>query len=123
MDAALHGLIYQQALPANCILHTFSSYAAVLLAQHKNKETLTLCADEILSQERSIDLPLFDNETDILVLIEKIKAKWQTVHQAQALMVRGVGLYSWGTTVFEAKRYTECLAFLLECEYLHKLVK
>ena len=60
---------------------------------------------------------IFDNTQDIASLAEEVAAhlrdpnrRWQ-----HGFMMRQHGLYTWGRTLFEARRHIEIFEFLFEC--------
>lgn len=123
-EAALHGMIYQLSSQTNCVLHTHSVPVTVFSMLKSNANKISFHGYEMqktieghLSHEETMDLYIFDNDQDIPRLAEQVKAIWDEVKKANGLIVRGHGLYSWGKTVFDAKRHMEGLEFLVECEF------
>ncbi|MBS0288301.1 MAG: methylthioribulose 1-phosphate dehydratase [Proteobacteria bacterium] len=123
-EAALHGMIYQLNLATNCVLHTHSVPVTVLSMLEKQAQKITFYGYEMQktiagnpTHEAELDLPIFDNSQDIPKLALEVKARWDAVKKAQGFIVRGHGLYSFGPTVFDAKRHMEGLEFLVSCEF------
>lgn len=123
-EAALHGMIYQLSLATNCVLHTHSVPVTVLSMLEKTAQKITFHGYEMQktiegnpTHEADLDLWIFDNSQDIPSLALQVKEKWEQVKKAQGFIVRGHGLYSFGRTVFEAKRHMEGIEFLVACEF------
>lgn len=126
-EAALHGMIYQLSEKAQCVLHTHSMSVTVLSMLPDAGDCISFQGYEMVktiagfqSHDETLKLAVFDNNQDIPALAECVKNKWQSVHFASGLIVRGHGLYSWGNSVSEAKRHMEGLEFLVECELNRK---
>ena len=121
-EAPLHGMIYQLSKKASCVLHTHSVPATVL-SMLTTKKSIDFCGYEMQktiqgfsSHEETLSLFLFDNDQDMQRLKELVKKSWEEVKSAHGILLRGHGLYSWGSSIADAKRHMEGLEFLLECE-------
>jgi len=122
-EAALHGMIYQLSPHTHCVLHTHS-VAVTVLSMLPDTDNKLIFKDYEMQKTISgfethksvLELMVFDNNQDIPLLAKQVKSNWDAVSKASGLIVRGHGLYSWGTSVFDAKRHMEGLEFLVECE-------
>ena len=129
-EAYLHGLIYQLAPTTNCVLHTHS-IASTVLSMHKSKEMhfsfqgyeMQKVIAGIISHEDNLDLYIFDNDQNMPRLAQAVKELWPRIHMAHGFVVRGHGLYSWGSSIFEATRHMEGLEFLFQCELAKAQIK
>lgn len=117
-EAALH-IAIAQTWNAGSILHTHSIFSTLASEQHAEKKSLTISGLEMLkalsginTHECSVTIPIFENNQNINFLAEIVKERKETI--SHAFLLRGHGLYTWGTTFEEAKRHTEALEFLLE---------
>jgi methylthioribulose-1-phosphate dehydratase len=122
-ETALHGMIYQMDPKAQCVLHTHSVPVTALSLYNKEAQKWSLTGYEMqkvisgfTSHEQTLEVFIFDNDQDIPRLAQAVKEMWPQMHRAYAFMVRGHGLYTWGTSVEEAKRHMEGLEFLFSCE-------
>ena len=65
-----------------------------------------------------VEVPVFDNDQDIARLGQAVEEYVKSHGLPVGYLIRGHGLYSWGATVFDARRQVEALEFLLECEWM-----
>ncbi len=117
-EAALH-IAIAQTWQAGSVLHTHSVFSTVLSEKHAKDGALNIKGLEMLkalsgvrTHDTSISIPIFENNQDMSVLASIVKNRKDTI--SHAFLLRGHGLYTWGTTFEEAKRHTEALEFLLE---------
>ena len=128
-EGHLHGMIYALSAETQCVLHTHSVPVTLLsLLKSKQKDIIFQQYEMqksirgIESHEQPLHLTLFENDQDMVRLSEQVKLRWQEVAPAHGLLVRGHGLYSWGNSIFEAKRHMEGLEFMVQCELLKSQV-
>ncbi len=117
-EAALHVLIARE-WQAGSILHTHSIYSSLLSMKHASEGQISFEGLEMLkalngvsSHEAKISIPIFENNQDMNYLASLINKRKETI--SHAFLLKGHGLYAWGTTFEEAKRQLEALEFLLE---------
>ncbi len=127
-EAPLHGMIYQLLPDAMCVLHTHSVPATVLSMLH-SKPTIDFTGYEmqktiqgISSHTESLSLKIYDNDQDMHRLALQVYSSWEEAKKAYGILLRGHGIYSWGSSVSDAKRHMEGLEFLLECELMKRKV-
>lgn len=126
-ETALHLMIYQQFPNIGAVLHTHSPTATVLSMaptttqlEFRNYEILKAFPD-IDSHEAEIFIPIYDNDQDIPSLAETIKADLPKM-SVPGFLIRGHGLYTWGTRLRDADRHLEALEFLLNCDILRRQI-
>ncbi len=123
-ETLIHAAIYAQEPTAHAVFHTHSVPATTLsrtTAKHLHfhgyemQKSIRGCS----THEATLILPLVENTQDMEHLYHELKASWSHFAPVPGFILKGHGLYAWGTSIFEAKRHTEGFEFLLECE-LHR---
>lgn len=121
-EALLHTQLYNWRADVQAVLHTHSVNATVLsrlvAAEYIefNGYELQKAFKGINSHEQPLLVPVFENDQDIPRLAEQVQ-RWLDVHpDCQGYLIRGHGLYTWGTSMQEALRHIEAFEFLLACE-------
>jgi methylthioribulose-1-phosphate dehydratase len=117
-EVALH-LAVVRALPGvGAVVHTHSLAAtevslagdvAVELSGFEQLKALYGVHDPELSQR----LPIFDNDQNLSRLAERCHAVLAG-HPTHGFLIRGHGLYTWGSDIAAARRHVESLEHLLE---------
>ncbi len=120
-ETALHSAIYQLYPEVHCVLHTHSVFGTILSKRLLTQGALYLSDYELLkgfsgvrTHEVVVKIPIFANTQDIPSLAEKLLA-YAAVDEMRAFLIAGHGMYTWGSTIAEAKRHVEVVEFLLEC--------
>ena len=67
--------------------------------------------------ERRERVPIIANTQDYRVLAEELTAVLAQNPAVHGVLLSGHGLYTWGTSVAEARRHVEALEFLFEVEW------
>ena len=123
-EALLHLVLYRVRQTANAVLHTHSATGVTLTRAMKEATLITFDSHEILkafpgitTHDTRVAIPIFDNTQDMQALAVHVGTVLRPSPQTPAFLIRGHGLYSWGTTMAEARRVIEATEFLLECEY------
>lgn len=126
-ETLLHCQLYRQSPATGAVLHTHSPASTVLSRRH---DTIRLEGYELLkifagieTHETAVEVPVFENDQDISRLSRVVEAHMSTERAAHAYLIRGHGLYAWGSTVDEARHRVEALEFLFECELHEQLLK
>jgi methylthioribulose-1-phosphate dehydratase len=110
------------ATGAASVLHVHS-VANTLLSEHFGTQGgFTLRGYEMLkglsgvtTHEAAVFVPIFANSQDIPRLSDEV-AKLLAAHpDLRGFLLAGHGLYAWGGSLEEAKRYVEIFEFLFEC--------
>jgi methylthioribulose-1-phosphate dehydratase len=108
---------------AGAVLHTHSVWGTLLSEAKGDAGGLALSGYEMLkglsgvtSHEHGEWLPILDNTQDYDRMTREVKAALAQNPRAHGLLLRGHGLYTWGSDLEEAQRHVEVLEFLLEVE-------
>jgi methylthioribulose-1-phosphate dehydratase len=130
-ECLLHEAIYQHNPTANAIYHIHSPYWTLLssrLGQLTHPTVFPLPALEMLKglgakshteQHAVLTLP---NSQYMPELVALLAPYWETF-TVPGFVLQGHGLYTWGSTVFEAKRHVEIFEFLAQQCYLEATLK
>ena len=126
-ETLLHTLLYENP-DVNVILHTHSLNGTVISAAHKNDGEVKLSGFELLKElngvnthDTTVSVPVFPNMQDIKRLSHEVRRYMRGRSDFRAFLMSGHGLYSWGKTVAEAKKYIEIFEFLFECTFNLKI--
>ena len=105
---------------ATCILHTHSIWNTVVSIRASGSQ-LELTGFEMLkglegvkTHEHIEQVPVFENSQDIPALARKVSARLRKQPGLHGFLLRGHGLYTWGSNVAEARRHVEIFEFLFE---------
>src|SRR5690554_7034898 len=126
-ETLLHTRLYRRDAGIGAVLHTHS-LKATLVSMHcgpqitfEGLELLKAFAGQSTHDTRLV-IPVFDNSQDIAALAAEVE-RWMAVHgTGHAYLIRGHGLYTWGSDLPEALRHLEALEFLLDY-YWHAVCK
>lgn len=128
-ETALHCAIYRLFPDAHCVLHTHTVLNTILSQHFLPQKALILANYEILkglegikTHQVFVEIPIFDNTQDIPALAKQVESYAQT-SELRAFLLAGHGMYTWGSTIADAKRHVEVIEFLLECEYRKLVLK
>ncbi|MGK7915332.1 MAG: methylthioribulose 1-phosphate dehydratase [Prochloraceae cyanobacterium] len=129
-ETPLHTTLYTLAEAIDTVLHTHTVSATVLSTYFQDRNSLIFHGYEmqkslsaVTTHEAKVCLPIFNNNQNIPLLAEELKQRWHQEAFSHGFLVRGHGLYAWGTSVSEAKRHLEGLEFLLSCELNRMLLE
>ena len=123
-ETLLHCAVYKLFPGVHCVLHTHTVLNTVVSQLLQEQAYIELKDYEILkgfsgikTHEVSVKIPIFANTQDIAALsIELAEFVRKSDSELRAFLIAGHGMYTWGTTVADAKRHVEVVEFLLECE-------
>jgi methylthioribulose-1-phosphate dehydratase len=94
------------------------AHAQLVIKDFEMQKALT----DIKSHASEISIPIFDNSQDMTDLVGALEHYLaDEAGRVPGFLVRGHGLYAWGTSLDEAKRHAEGLEFLIECTLLESL--
>lgn len=118
-ELGLHLQLYRRDPDIGAVLHTHSLNATVisqLISDECRFEGLELLKafDGITSHESELSVPVFDNTQDIVSLSERVEQYMQAYGQGHGYLIRGHGLYTWGSTMSDCMRHIDALEYLLE---------
>jgi methylthioribulose-1-phosphate dehydratase len=123
-ETLLHCQLYRLFPPVGAVLHGHSVAATVLSMAGE----ITFTGYEILkafgftTHELDVSLPVFENDQDIARLAASIEADL-VADPPIGYVIRGHGVYAWGTSVEHAFWRLEALEFLLTCELERRRIK
>ncbi|MGB3200805.1 MAG: methylthioribulose 1-phosphate dehydratase [Nodosilinea sp.] len=131
-ETQLHTSLYQAYPEVGAVLHTHSvhgvSLSRWLLGQ--GHDTLVLSNYELLkalpgitTHDIEVAVPIVANSQDMAALSEAVLARLGAVQTPVGYLIAGHGLYSWGTTVAQARMATEALEVLVSCALQDGLLK
>jgi len=119
-ETLLH-LAIVQARGAAAVLHTHSVWGTILSDLHANERGLAIEHYEMLKGLVGVTthvhrewVPIVENDQDMPRLAGVVRDVLATNPDAHAFLIRGHGLYTWGTSIDEAERHVEILEFLFE---------
>ncbi|MGA6097043.1 methylthioribulose 1-phosphate dehydratase [Stutzerimonas marianensis] len=121
-ETLLHTQLYRWKPDIGAVLHTHSVNATVL-SRLSPGDSLVFADYElqkafqgVSTHESQVLVPVFDNDQDIERLASRVQP-WLDAHpDCVGYLIRGHGLYTWGTEMTDALRQVEAFEFLFECE-------
>lgn len=127
-ETLLHALIYERHPEAAFVLHSHSVYGTVL-SRSLGEGDIVFRDYELQKAFAGIDthdtqfiVPVFSNSQDMAFLASKIARHMDDRGVAHCFVLAGHGIYTWGSSIADAKRHLEALEFLFECEYKSRLL-
>ncbi len=122
-ETLIHTMLYTDS-KVGAVLHTHSVFNTVLSEFFAKTGGINIVDYEVIkgignikSHETAIFLPIFPNSQDIATLSDDIRVYLSKNPDTHGLLLAGHGLYTWGSTLAEAKRHIEAFEFLMECIY------
>jgi methylthioribulose-1-phosphate dehydratase len=122
-ETGLHAVIYRERADAYAIVHVHTIWNTIVSGRFADQGYLPLRGYELLkglsgvgTHEYEERVPILENSQDYGDLARKLAAALRTFGQAHGLLLSRHGLYTWGTSVAEARRHLEALEFLFEVE-------
>lgn len=119
-ETALHVEIVR-ARAAAAVLHTHSVWGTILSDLHAADRGLAIEGYEMLKGLDGVRthahrewLPILENDQDMSRLAAAMRDLLDRQPGAHGVLLRGHGLYTWGTSIDDAERHVEILEFLLE---------
>ncbi len=119
-EVLLH-LAIVRALNAGAVLHTHSVWSTVLSGTLASQVGLALEGYEMLKGLEGVRthqhrewLPILENSQDMVELSQRVTQVLRENPGTHGFLLRGHGLYTWGSSLPEAKRHVEILEFLME---------
>lgn len=129
-ETVLHSCLYQLDKRIQSVLHVHS-VNNTLLSRHCSGPGLAVSGFEmqkalsgIGTHETTLHIPVFDNSQDMPALANLVSDAWQSgLIKVPGLLVRGHGLYAWGSSIKEARRHVEGFEFLFDCLWQERLME
>lgn len=117
-EALLHAPIYELT-EAKFVAHTHTVHNT--LASLAQGSTFSISGLEMVkalrgnrTHEMTEYVPILENSQDIASLAKLLKANLLEFPNCHGILLRGHGLYTWGSDIFETKRHLEAFEFLFE---------
>ncbi|HYL97824.1 MAG TPA: methylthioribulose 1-phosphate dehydratase [Blastocatellia bacterium] len=114
-------LAVARATSAGSVLHTHSVWSTLLSESFAPDAGLALEGYEMLKGLAGVTthlhrewLPILDNTQDWAAAAPGIESLLKKDPNLHGFLIRGHGLYTWGSNLIEARRHVEILEFLLE---------
>lgn len=122
-ETRLHAVIYRARSDAAAILHVHTVWNTILSGHFAHTGHLPLAGYEILKGLSGVTSHLHEERIPILInsqsydhLAAEFSAALDRYPEAHGVLLSRHGLYTWGTSVAEARRHLEALEFLFEVE-------
>jgi methylthioribulose-1-phosphate dehydratase len=119
-EAQLHVAIVRE-LKARAVLHTHSVWSTVLSGAYASQSGLALEGYEMLKGLEGVRthqhrewLPILENSQNMIELSQRVTETLRANPGVHGFLLREHGLYTWGSSLQEAKRHVEILEFLME---------
>jgi len=120
-ETELHMQIYDMYSRANCVLHVHSLHATVISLLRDSVELrgmeLLKALPGIETHEQTIHIPVLQNSQHMPDIMREF-SEVSPGEQLPAYLIRGHGMYCWGSSIDETLRIVEALDFLMQCELL-----
>lgn len=122
-EAALHVVVYRERPEARAIAHVHTVWNTLLSVRCVAAGGVTVENYELLKALSGVSthahreqIPIIANTQDYTALAEELALVLKKNPAAHGVLLSGHGLYTWGTSVAEARRHLEALEFLFEVE-------
>jgi len=119
-EALMHIAIVR-SINASVVLHTHSVCSTVLSSVYASKGGIMFEGYEMLKGLEGVQthqhhewLPILENSQDMIQLSQVIQTTLRKHKYIHGFLLRGHGLYTWGSSVHQAKCHVEILEFLME---------
>jgi methylthioribulose-1-phosphate dehydratase len=122
-ETALHVVLYRERPDAAAVLHVHSVWNTLLSARFANLGYVPMEDYELLkglsgvtTHEHRELVPVLRNSQNYGELSAALALALRQFPDAHGVLLSAHGLYTWGTSVAEARRHLEALEFLFEVE-------
>ncbi len=122
-ETGLHIVIYRDRPDARAILHVHTIWNTLLSGRFAPRGYVPLEGYELLKALSGVtthahleQVPILENTQDYDALARALASTIAAHPRAHGVLLNRHGLYTWGTTVAEARRHLEALEFLFEVE-------
>ena len=122
-ETLLH-LAIVETTGAGAVLHTHSVFNTLLSEHFLDQGKLVLSGYEMLkglegvqTHEAVVRIPILPNSQDMQSFSQTVRLLLSATSLTYGFLVAGHGLYTWGDTLFQARRHLEILEFLFELTY------
>jgi methylthioribulose-1-phosphate dehydratase len=128
-ETLIHTTIYKLFPKTKFILHTHSKPSTLLSFLDADNGFIEFAGYEVLkglpnttTHDTVIKIPIFDNDQD-MVRFSKMLHTYAVSLQNSAFVMQKHGIYVWGETLEETKRYLEIYEYLMDLELTLKQIK
>lgn len=122
-ETLLH-LAIVQATGAGAVLHTHSVFNTLLSVVYQAQGQLAIAGYEMLkglegitTHDTTVSIPILPNSQDMRQVSQEVRQLLASTPRTYGVLLAGHGLYTWGDTLFQARRHLEILEFLFELTY------
>lgn len=122
-ETLLH-LAIVTATGAGAVLHTHSVFNTLLSMVYQTQGQLAIAGYEMLkglegitTHDTTVQIPILPNSQDMQQVSCDVRQLLASTPQTHGVLLAGHGLYTWGDTLFQARRHLEILEFLFELTY------
>jgi len=110
-DPAIGAILHVHSI-ANTLLSRIGQPSALVFEGYEMQKAISGQADHL----GRLVLPVVDNSQDMDTLAAAVDVRFDEIGPVYAFLVRGHGIYAWGTDIVTAQRHLEGWEFLLACE-------
>lgn len=120
-ETAIHRFLYEHFPKTQVILHSHELYS--VLASQRMPEVcfqgyeLQKAFVGVLSHEEEVRIPIIPNSQDMNDILSQLILRKEALKYG-LFSIENHGYYTWGTTLFEAKRSVEAFAYLCKVLFL-----
>jgi len=122
-ESGLHAMLYDRRPQAQAIAHVHTVWNTLLSAECVAAGHVAVEGYELLKALSGVEthrhcerIPVVANAQDYRVLAEQLRSALDEHPLAHGVLLSAHGLYTWGSSVAEARRHLEALEFLFEVE-------
>jgi len=122
-ESGLHAMLYNRRPQAQAIAHVHTVWNTLLSAECVAAGHVAVEGYELLKALSGVEthrhcerIPVVANAQDYRVLAEQLRSALDEHPLAHGVLLSAHGLYTWGSSVAEARRHLEALEFLFEVE-------
>ncbi|MBT8077022.1 MAG: methylthioribulose 1-phosphate dehydratase [Gammaproteobacteria bacterium] len=125
----LHCALYRLDNNIGAVMHTNSATSTVLSRTadsdlYFEHYEMQKAFDGIESHIGGLGLVILENSQEIPSIVEELKQRWNGGDiSAPGFLIRGHGLYAWGSSMDDAQRHVEGLEFLMTCAWQEMIAK
>jgi methylthioribulose-1-phosphate dehydratase len=123
-EAGLHEVVYRKRPRIHAIAHVHTIWNTLLSARAVDAGRLEITGYELLKALSGVDshthaerIPVIANSQQYGRLARELEEALERNPETHGVLLSAHGLYTWGTSVAEARRHLEALEFLFEVEY------
>ncbi|MHB1709385.1 MAG: methylthioribulose 1-phosphate dehydratase [Thermoplasmataceae archaeon] len=119
-ESALH-ITLEKRLGCMAVFHTHSIWSTILSRKYVSGGGFEINGYEMLKGLNNVNthdhsewFPVIENSQDMVGLASRVEKLLEDNNDIHCFLLSGHGLYTWGSTIREARRHVEAIEFLLE---------